>query len=388
MRVTGYDWRNRRVLVTGASGFKGAWLSAVLLRLGARVYGTVRNRIDTGSSYSLLALDCARNFHPLPTDVLDRRDLDEQINRCRPEVVFHLAGVATVPDCNEDPRRAFDVNVGGAVNLLEACRRSRFVKRLLLCSTDLVFGPVAEDEIPLPEDSSLGIGAPYETSKACMEMWARTYYDTYRAELPLMCVTRSANVFGYGDTAPRRVIPRFIGGGINSGKVVLTARRNGRQFVHVSDAVAGYVLAVSALDRVRDEADGCLPTFHFAIEHYEYTDRPFLRIGKLAQVAAEITGAVVEEDEDCVDYMPNENPVQGLSCSRTAELLGWKPAKEFGKALAELAEWYRLEKEPGRRAELIRAEVERAVLSIREPVSQPAVGVMTGTCHANGTAFS
>jgi nucleoside-diphosphate-sugar epimerase len=149
----------------------------------------------------------------------------------------------------------------------------------------------------------------------------------------------------------------------------------------VSDAISGYLLAVSALDRLEEQADGCIPTFHFAIEKYEWSERPFLRMGTLAKVVAEITGATVEEDEDCVDYMPNENPVQGLSCARTAELLGWKPAKEFGKALAELAEWYKLEKEPARRAEVIRAEVEAVVAGLQGQTAAPAA---VAPCHLNG----
>jgi CDP-glucose 4,6-dehydratase len=364
MNMIGNDYQNLRVLVTGMSGFKGAFLAYLLCLLGAKVIGTVGRRYPSESSYGLLGLDriISEVRH---LDVTDRESVRDLLNTVRPEVVFHLAAKSTVPECQGDPVRAFNVNVLGAVNSLDACRSFPDVQTVLMCSTDHVFGPVDEAQLPLPEDTPLGgHGAPYDTSKACMELAVRTMVASYPDELPRVGVTRGANFFGPGDTASRRVIPTFIEKGLSTGRIPLTTRRNGRQFIPVIDGVTGYVLAAARLSNLPVVLDDlCRPavtTFHFALERYPGTDSPYMRIDDLAQLVATITGARVEEQPNCVDYMPHENPVQALSTAATRRALGWEPAQDFAEALADLVDFMRHTKSHRERARQTHEAVETA----------------------------
>lgn len=355
MQVLDYNWSNKTVLVTGASGFKGSWLSEVLLRLGAIVYGTVRNRNNPISAYHILDLD--RRIVKVDVDISDRQQVYDMVNSVSPDVIFHLAAKAIVPVANRDPRRTFDVNIMGTINIMEACRKLKIVDKLIICSTDHVFGNASENDIPpngFLESDRVSYGGPYDTSKAAMELVVRSYHFTYWDELPSITITRCANVFGYGDVAQRRVIPFFVDSAINNGKIELKFRRNGRQFIHVSDTIAGYIRAASKSEEgaIKDKKKQAkpisrspfTPTYHFAIEQYDGTNSPFIRIKDLSeQIAYTFGNTSIVETSGCLDYAPEENRIQALNCALTKERLNWIPLKPFIEAIEELGEWYKKE---------------------------------------------
>lgn len=373
MQILDYDWSNKVVLVTGASGFKGSWLSEVLLRLGAIVYGTVRNRKNPVSAYHILNLD--NRIVKVDADISDRQQVYDMINSINPDVIFHLAAKAIVPVAKRDPRRTFDVNIMGTINIMEACRKLRLVEKLIVCSTDHVFGNVEEDEFPLNgflEIDRVSYGGPYDTSKAAMELAVRSYHRTYWNELPSITITRCANVFGYGDVAQRRVIPFFVDSAINKGKIELKFRFNGRQFIHVSDTVAGYIRAASKHIEggAKEKKEQSIPinrtpftpTYHFAIERYSETNFPFIRMNNLAALAAKIFGnASVVEADDCLDYAPEENRIQALNCLQTRDNLNWAPLKSFEKAIEELGEWYKKENQS---KELLKSLIDKKIAEL------------------------
>lgn len=256
------EWVRKKVLVTGARGFKGTWLTALLVRLGAAVYALVSNRSNPESAYDLLGLK--GQVTEVHADVTNKQRMRDLISAIRPAGIFHLAAKSLVPVALCDPVRAFEVNVLGTL--------------------------------------------------------------------------------GPGDVCARRVVPVFLQKALHDKVVPLTTRLNGRQFIPVTDCVAGYIMAMSKLGELpQTNADGrgVVPTLHFALETYAGTPEPFLRIEDLAKIVAGLTGARVEEQPGCVDFMPNENPVQGLECRRTRELLGWAPRQDFEMALTELVEFYR-----------------------------------------------
>src|SRR5437868_12342971 len=173
MKVNNFNWKGRKVLVTGASGFKGSWLCAALLRLGAEVYGTIRNIRNPLSAYRLLDLD--KNVVKVSADISDRQQVYDLLNSVEPDVIFHLAAKALVPVSLRDPRRTFDVNIMGTLNFIEASRKLKVSNRLLVCSTDHVFGNVEPAELPRDENGKIvgfaekdrvSYGGPYDTSKA------------------------------------------------------------------------------------------------------------------------------------------------------------------------------------------------------------------------------
>ena len=358
MKVNNFEWRGKKVLVTGASGFKGSWLCAALHELGARVYGTVRDQIHPDSAYNTIDLDS--RITKVTGDITNSQKVSDMINSIEPDVIFHLAAKALVPVALRDPRRAFDVNIMGTLNIVEACRRTSVASRILITSTDHVFGSVKPNRLPkrgFPENSRVSYSGPYDTSKSAMELLVRSYHSTYWSELPAIGITRCANVFGFGDVNQRRVIPLFLSSSVTSGHIPLKYRNNGRQFIHITDAIAGYIRAASILNEgsskeklgssspneIPNDISGrspFTPTFHFAIESYENTSEPYIRMNALADIVARLFNAEVRETSDAIDFAPKENPIQAINCKETRSSINWEIRKPLQDALTEAGAWY------------------------------------------------
>lgn len=376
-----FDWQNRRVLVTGASGFKGSWLCAALHGLGARVFCTMRDREQPLAAWDLFELK--KSIGCFTVDITDRHAMVELLNTVEPDIIFHLAAKALVPSALRDPLHAYNVNVMGTLNLLEACRRLQMGNRLLICSTDHVFGSIDPDGIPaggFPEESPVHFGGPYDTSKSAMELAVRSYHYTYWEQLPEIAITRCANVFGFGDINQRRVIPLFVESSVNQGSIPLRYRYSGRQFIHVTDAVTGYIQAAARMPeggrgRKADERPEArtpfTPTFHFANERYPGTPEPFIRMGELANLVAEIVEAPVN-DSQCIDYPKNENKVQILNCAGTRNKLDWQINRPFAQGLAELGEWYRNIGDHNRLHQLLHRDLESILANLNRVNQIPA----------------
>lgn len=336
-----------RVLVTGAGGFKGAWLARMLVELGADVVGCVRGRHDPDSSYGLLEL--RGMIKEAEVDLASWRDVYDLVRAVQPEVVFHLGAKAIVPAALRGPRETFETNTQGTVNVLEALRITGSCRRLLAVSTDHVFGNLTEMENPIGPDRALGFSGPYETSKVMMEMAVRSYVRNYSNAMPATAISRCGNVFGAGDSGARRLIPLWIREAHTRGTITLRFRRIGRQFLPVADAVAGYILAVSSLPGSRP-APPIPAVHHFGEERYPGTPRPWITVEALAHLLAEITGAEVREDPAIQDYHPDENPVIALDTSETRRELGWSTLEGLEDSLRELVTLERAERQERRQA--------------------------------------
>ena len=372
MRVSSYEWHGKRVLVTGGSGFKGAVIAETLRRFGAIVCATVRHQVNPLSAYSLLRLE--QNITVFrDIDICNFQQVRDVVNTAQPNVILNVAGVATVPAALRDPLRTVHVNVLGPLHLMEACRGHENVECLDVFSTDHVFGDFLPGELPkggFDERTPVGLGAPggpYDSSKAAMELVVRSYYRTFASELPTVFVTRSANVFGPGDTALRRVIPRFIACAKNDKTIPLQYRHNGRQFIWITDVVAGHIKAVSHVSGRAAQTEcplsrlarGSVPTFHFAIDDYG-NGKPYLTLEELARLIANLYGAAVD-DKLCIDYAPNENEVQALNCAETRNALRWRPETAFGDGIRKIGSWYDARHDRSKLEKLINDEIDTLV---------------------------
>lgn len=384
MKINGFEWHNKKVLVTGASGLVGAWISAVLTEIGAQVYGTVRNQINPNSAYHAFRL--GERIVPIHIDITDLKQVSEMINRIEPHVIIHQAAKALVTVSNRAPLVTFQANVAGTVNLLECLRTLGLVERLICASTDHVFGsaaaegePATSEEAVLPpkgfsEMAHLGFSGVYDTSKSMMELAIRSYHKTFWNTMPALGITRSANIYGAGDTNVRRVIPLFAAAAAANQPIPLKYRKNGRQFLYISDAVAGFLRAVGALDehggKPRSAAGAVCPwtrspftpTFHFANERY--SSKPYIRMSALAKLTASTVGGHVVETADCVDYAANENKIQALNCAATRAVLGWEPKVPIEEGLRRVGDWYRVLGDREKMTRYLQREVEDIVTSL------------------------
>ncbi|MEK9135990.1 MAG: NAD-dependent epimerase/dehydratase family protein, partial [Bacteroidota bacterium] len=256
----------------------------------------------------------------------------------------------------------------------------RVGKRVLIVSTDHVFGRVKEDELPekgWKETGRVSYAGPYDTSKSAMELCVRSYHYTYWSQLPAVGVTRAANVFGCGDVAPTRVIPLFVSHAVEPPhEIPLRYRMNGRQFIHLTDVISGYIRAAASLNEddpgQRKLPEGppirspFTPTFHFAIEDYGTTE-PFIRMKRLGELTEKICvadGAKLVETNDCVDYAPHENPIQALNCEWTRQRLGWMPKVTLAEGVTELGDWYRHKNDAEHLKDLLNRDVGRILESL------------------------
>lgn len=350
-------WKDVRTLVTGASGFKGAFLCHALAELGADVHGVVTEHTDPESAFRLLGLNT--RIGKVRLALTDDKAVAALVNGLRPRVVFHLGAKALVPANRAHPGLGFNVNVMGTVNVLEACRLFG-VERLLVTSTDHVFGDLKAAEIPVPVDRPVSWAGPYETSKAAAELATRCYAREYAEKMPLTVITRCSNVFGGGDVNVRRVVPLFISEALGRGVISLRYRCNGRAFLDAPSAVVGYIRAVMSLGA----ADrGTAKTFHFSHEGHG-NQQPFITMRELADRVAELTGARVVETPDCLDWAPGENPVLGLDCSATRAALGWRPVRSFLDALRDLCQWHHPTQERLARKQALRESIREALTTL------------------------
>ena len=335
-------WRGRTVLVTGASGFKGSWLAEALLRCDARVVGVVRPKSQPASFY--FRGDLARRMDTACVDVSDARAVLELINSVRPDVIFHLAAMSTVPVCRRDPTRAFEVNVLGALHVLDACRRLAIVEKLLVCSTDHVFGQPDRDDAGqgFAEDEPLGHGSPYDSSKVMMEIAVRSFVESYAKALPEVVLSRCTNVFGPGDENQRRIVPEFVGSALWHGRISPRYPLTRRQYLGVLDVAEGYMKAVEL-----PGARGLLPIRHFAPRGHAASGGEGATLSA-RDLAHEIAAVAASRDRSVVvdaggrmgDFAPGEARTLALDSGRTRRELRWEPRCDFRRTLSATFRWY------------------------------------------------
>ncbi|HQQ07027.1 MAG TPA: GDP-mannose 4,6-dehydratase, partial [Candidatus Omnitrophota bacterium] len=192
-------WKKKRVLITGYEGFLGSWLTKFLLEEGAVVAGIdirIRRAETVLTKQELAAVRIVRG-------TIENYSLFERIVRQhKAEFVFHLAAKALVGECYNDPCAAFSVNIKGTWNVLEACRRNRSVRGVIVASSDKAYGTHAR--LPYKEDFALQGDHPYDASKSCADLLSDTYFHTYQVPV---CITRCGNLYGPGDFNFSRIVP-------------------------------------------------------------------------------------------------------------------------------------------------------------------------------------
>ena len=243
-------WRGRTVFLTGHTGFKGSWLALWLARLGARVHGYA---LDPPTKPSLFELAGVGGLvHSVIADVRDHARLTAELARCAPEVVFHFAAQSVVLRSYEDPIETFATNVIGTANVLDAVRRAGRACAVVNVTTDKVYehrGWVWGYR----ENDALGGRDPYSSSKACAELVARSFRESFFASDDPGAVragiasARAGNVIGGGDWTSRQLIPETVQSFARGKPVTLRHPDAVRPWQHVLDCLSGYLALAEAL---------------------------------------------------------------------------------------------------------------------------------------------
>lgn len=304
------------VLVTGATGLIGSHLCEKLLADGHGVVALVRDEIPHGYFHDKVRGHCEEVRGDLSgTELILRAILEYDV-----EAVYHLAAQTIVRYSSISPVGTFEANIRGTWNLLEACRRAPGVKKVLVASSDKAYG---DGDLPYSEGQRLAGKYPYDVSKSCADLIAQSYYHTYA--LPVV-VVRCSNVYGPGDLNWTRIIPRTIRRAL-VGDVSLTLRGRGmmkRDYMHVKDAVAGYLAAF--------ENGACGEAYNFG------TGNPVALL-----YAVEMIFEKLNIPKDFILDQSSESEIthQWIDKTKARKYLNWKPLVEFSDGLDITIPWYR-----------------------------------------------
>lgn len=233
-------YKGKKVFVTGHTGFKGTWLILMLRYLGADVCGYAL-RAEDGSLFSKVF--GAEVANSIIGDVRDYNSLKAAIDAFQPEVVFHLAALAQVKDCFDNPMDAYSTNVMGTVNLLEGLRGCESIKSIVIVTTDKVYENKGDGAV-YKENDLLGGGDPYATSKTSMEYVAKAYRESYfksTANGPGLATVRASNVLGGGDHIQSRLIPSILNSVADGTELEVRNPNQTRPWQAVLDALNGYL---------------------------------------------------------------------------------------------------------------------------------------------------
>lgn len=322
-------WRDRRVLVTGHTGFKGGWLCLMLGSLGADVFG-FSDRIPTDPSFFVEARVSEVLAEDLRGDVRDGPGVLETFERIKPKTVVHLAAQPLVLQGVHDPVGTFATNVMGTVHVLEACRQSSTVRSCVIVTTDKVYRAGATS-IPHSEEDELGGHEPYGASKAAAELVASSFVTLASDGRPEIATVRAGNVIGGGDWSQWRLLPDILVALDTGEELLLRSPEAVRPWQHVLDPLTGYLLVAETLES--REASHLPRCWNFGPG--EQNARTVLDVvHSVERVSGREVRIRVEGSQRV------ESEFLALSSVRARNELGWRPRWDFDAGVAQTVEWH------------------------------------------------
>lgn len=314
-------WKDLPALVTGITGFVGSSLAARLVGLKARVVGLVRDDV-AGSSFHQLGLEHAVTV--VHGSLEDYPLLARTVNEYAVEVVYHLGAQTIVGTANRSPLSTFKSNIEGTWNLLEACRAHPGIRAVVVASSDKAYG--THKDLPYHEDFLLNPEYPYDVSKACADLLARSYFKTYG--LPVV-ITRFANIYGPGDLNFSRIIPDTIRSVLQGKNPII--RSDGtpeRDYLYIDDVTDLNLLLAERIEETRGEV--------FNAGH----NKP-IRVLELVEAILRLSGRMDLRPEVLgKGSLHGEIDRQWLDAEKAKKVLGWEPRVELGEGLRRTIIWY------------------------------------------------
>ena len=343
-------WQNKRVFVTGHTGFKGGWLSLWLNKLGAQVHGYALPPGTKPSLFELAGID-SMAVSTL-NDIRDRVALSAAIADARAEIVFHMAAQPLVRESYTDPLTTLETNIMGTANLLEGVRHCPTVKAVVVVTSDKCYLN-REWQWGYRENEALGGHDPYSASKACTELVAQSWQQSFFHDESSACAVataRAGNVIGGGDWSKDRLIPDVLASINNNEPVVLRNPDAIRPWQHVLEPLAGYLLLA---EKLATHGQAWAEAWNFG-PHDSDTQTVKWIVERLLEHGGQQSGWVRESEQQ-----PHEAQLLKLDSSKARQVLGWQNAWTLDTCIKEIALWNRHWQEGKDMQQVCNATIER-----------------------------
>lgn len=314
-------WKNKSVFITGATGFLGSWLTRYLLDMNADIVVLIRDWVPRSN---LIDNKIINKINTVRGNIEDYFLIERIINEYEIDTVFHLAAQTIVSIANNNPISTFETNIKGTWNILEACRRNKKIKKIILASSDKAYGD--QTKLPYDEEFPLFGRHPYDVSKSCADLICRAYFETYA--LPA-CITRCGNFYGGGDLNFNRIIPGTIRSILNNEPPVI--RSDGsfiRDYFYIEDGVLAYILLAEKMDDPR-----------LFGEAFNFSNEIQITVLDLVNKIIKLMGSNLKPI--ILNEVTKEIKHQYLSAKKAREILGWKPKFNLESGLKKTIDYYK-----------------------------------------------
>lgn len=326
-------YKNKKILVTGHTGFKGSWLCRVLINAGSNVTGYALKPDGEPNLFSIAEVN--KSINSILGDIRDFENLKSVFESFRPEIVFHLAAQPIVREGYKNPRETFETNVMGTVNLLECIKLCPSVKSVVNVTTDKVYQN-KEWCWGYREDESLDGYDPYSNSKSCSELVTHSYNNSFFNGKIAVSTARAGNVIGGGDFAKDRIIPDCIRAALKGEQIKIRNPYSIRPFQHVLEPICAYLmiaqkqyedLSYSGCYNVGPNESDCIST------------------GQLTELFCKYWGENVKWKSITEENAPHESKFLKLDCSKIKSVFDWKPKWNIEKAVEMVCKFHKAMKD-------------------------------------------
>lgn len=324
-------FKNKKILITGHTGFKGSWLTKILLLCGAKVCGYSLKAPTKPNLYGLSNVDAS--IESVIADIRDFKTLKATFESFKPEIVIHLAAQPLVRESYQNPRFTYETNVLGTLNVLECVRLCESVKSFLNVTTDKVYLNKDEENYRFKEEDPLDGYDPYSNSKSCSELITHSYQKSFFQDGRCAISTaRAGNVIGGGDFSENRIIPDCIRAVTNGDPIIVRNPCSIRPYQHVLEPLFAY-LTILAEQYKHVSLQG---SYNIGPD-----DCDCITTGKLVSIFCEKwkNGATWVNKSDCG---PHEAKFLKLDNSKIKNTFQWKPIWNIDKAVDKVCRWTKI----------------------------------------------
>lgn len=324
-------FKNKKVLITGHTGFKGTWLTKILLNYGANITGYSLNMATKPNLFDLCHI--YKDINSIQGDIRDFEHLKSVIEKIKPDIVIHLAAQPLVLQSYKEPVSTYETNVMGTVNLLEAIRQVNCVRSVLNVTTDKVYEN-REQHNSFQEDDRLNGYDPYSNSKSCSELVTNCYKKTmFKNHYIAISTARAGNVIGGGDFSDNRIIPDCIRAFQENSKINLRNPYSIRPYQHVLDALFAYLLIIK-----RQYEDIALEDSYNIGPDEEDINTNMWIVNEMCKKWEKYSGKRIDWISN-IHEIEYEAKCLMLDCTKMKKIFSWKPNWSIDMALDQVIHW-------------------------------------------------